>query len=120
MIRSLNLAAAAVLFLHRLVHLLGTTVYLRLADLAEFPYKTTLLGGRWDLGPAGIGMFGVLWNVKGAVYMLALSAAMVSALVAGPADDWTQLLLWGPIGMGYLGATLVLLAHPTPAETSSS
>ncbi|PQJ26820.1 ABC transporter permease [Salinibacter sp. 10B] len=61
MLRFLNLAAAALLFLHGLVHLLGTAVYLRLAELPEFPYKTTLLNGYWDLGPAGIRIFGILW-----------------------------------------------------------
>jgi hypothetical protein len=61
MLRFLNLAAAAVLFLHGLVHLLGTAVYLRLAEIPEFPYKTTLLGGSWNLGPSGIRVFGGLW-----------------------------------------------------------
>lgn len=61
MLRFLNLVAAAVLFLHGLVHLLGTAVYLRLAEIPEFPYKTTLLGGFWDLGPMGIRVFGILW-----------------------------------------------------------
>lgn len=61
MLGFLNLAATAVLFLHGLVHLLGTAVYLRFAEIPEFPYKTTLLGGTWDLGPTGIGVFGALW-----------------------------------------------------------
>lgn len=57
----LRLVAAAGIALHGLVHLLGTAVYLRLAEVPEFPYKTTLLGGRWDLGDAGIRVFGLLW-----------------------------------------------------------
>ena len=57
----LRVVASAVLCLHGLVHLLGTAVYFRLAEVPEFPYKTTLLGGRWDLGAAGIRVFGLLW-----------------------------------------------------------
>lgn len=35
----------------------------------------------------------VLWTVKGAVYMLALSAATVATGTAGLSDDWAQLPL---------------------------
>ena len=69
-----------------------------------------LLGGvwLWRRRPWGV-ILAVLWNVKGAVYMLALSAATVSTLLVGPAEAWEQLLLWGPIGVGCLGASVLLL-----------
>lgn len=55
--------AGFVLIAHGLIHLMGTTVYMRLGDIIGFTYKTTLLGGRWDVGSAGISVFGLLWAV---------------------------------------------------------
>jgi hypothetical protein len=43
--------------------LMGTAAYLKLANVQGLAYKTTLLGGRWDLGEVGIGIFGVLWAI---------------------------------------------------------
>ncbi len=76
MSRFLRLAATVVLFLHGLVHLLGTGVYLRFAEIPEFPYKTTLLGGAWDLGETGIRVFGVLWAGAAVGFWLAALAAL--------------------------------------------
>ncbi|MHB2148444.1 hypothetical protein ACX8XP_05255 [Calditrichota bacterium LG25] len=47
-------------------------------------------------------------NVKGVVYMMALSAATVAAVQSGASDDLAQLALWGFIGVGCLMATLFL------------
>src|SRR5919202_2387514 len=60
------IGAAAVLVLHSLVHLMGTAVYMRLTTIQCFAYKTTLLGGRWDLGTSGTWGFGLLWLLAGA------------------------------------------------------
>ena len=43
-----------------------------------------------------------LWAAKDAVHMLVLSAATAATVVAGPSDDWVQLLLWGPLGSAVL------------------
>ena len=83
---TLHVAAAAGLLLHGLLHLLGTAVYLRLAEIAEFPYKTTVLGGAWDLGAVGIGIFGVLW----AAAALGFGIAAVAYLQDWP--TWRSLL----------------------------
>jgi hypothetical protein len=53
MARILIIGAVAVLVLHSLIHLMGTAVYMRLTTIEGFSYKTTLLGGRWDLGTSG-------------------------------------------------------------------
>ena len=79
---------AFVLTAHGLVHLLGTAVYLGLADVAEFPYKTTLLGGAVEVGDLGIRLFGVLWAVAAIGFVVS-----AGALVTGR-DQW-QLLLVG-------------------------
>lgn len=72
--------------------------------------SVALLGGvwLWRRRPWGV-VLGTLWAVKGAVYMLALSAATASTVLVGPSDAWEQLLLWGPIGVGCLGASVLLL-----------
>ena len=67
----------------------------------------------WQGRPWGY-VWATLWCVKGAVYMLALSAATVATIVVGPSDDWVQLFLWGPIGVGCLIAGSTLLRHLRP------
>lgn len=51
----------------------------------------------------------VAWCVKGAVYMLALSAAAVAAWRAGAVEDLGQLGLWVPMGIGSLVSAGLLL-----------
>jgi hypothetical protein len=70
--------AGFVLVAHGLIHLMGTTVYMRLGDVQGFAYKTTLLAGRWDVGTAGISVFGLLWTVA-AVGFIASSVGMMTA-----------------------------------------
>jgi lysylphosphatidylglycerol synthetase-like protein (DUF2156 family) len=59
--KALITIAFIVLNLHGIVHLMGTAVYLKMGEVEGMGYKTTLLGGRWDLGEIGIGVIGVLW-----------------------------------------------------------
>ena len=68
MLKALTWAGALVLALHGLVHLMGTTVYLKLGELEGMPYRTTLLDGRWDLGDGGIRVVGVLWAVAAVAF----------------------------------------------------
>lgn len=51
------------LVLHSLVHLLGVAVYWKLAELSEFPYPDTLLGGRIDAPAALIWAMGAGWVI---------------------------------------------------------
>lgn len=62
----------------------------------------------WRRRPWGY-VLAAAWNVKGAVYMLALSAASVTAWRAGASDDVSQLGLWAPIGIGCGVASFILL-----------
>lgn len=79
-------AAAGVLVLHGIVHLLGTGVYLGGFELEAFEYKTTLLAGAIDVGDVGMQVFGLLWGVASLGF-----AASAAALLF----DWQhwQLLL---------------------------
>src|SRR5688572_18831245 len=65
-----------VLVLHGLIHLIGTAVYLRLADIQGFAYKTTLLGGRLDLDDGGIRAVGMLWLLPAIGFVLAALALL--------------------------------------------
>ncbi|PQJ26819.1 hypothetical protein BSZ35_17955 [Salinibacter sp. 10B] len=82
--------------------------------------SVALLGGvwLWRRRPWGF-VLAVLWNVKGAVYMLALSAATGATVAIGPSDDWVQLTLWAPIGLGCLICSVLLLASVKPTEATS-
>ncbi len=64
-------AAALVVFIHGLIHLLGFATYWQLAEIENLPYKTTLLGGLWDVGEAGIRVFGALWLVAAIGFVVA-------------------------------------------------
>jgi hypothetical protein len=66
-----RMIVAGVLIGHGLIHLLGVTAYVRLAEVAELPYKNTLLHGRWVLGDAGMRVFGALWLVPAVGFIAA-------------------------------------------------
>lgn len=71
----------------------------------------------WRRQPWGYAL-ATIATVKGAVYMLALSAATLTVVCSGASDDLSQLVLWGFIGAGCLIASSFLLAdaHPLHAE----
>ena len=59
----LYFTAAFIIFAHGLIHLIGMVVYWQLAVVNEIPYKTTLLGGRWEIGETGARIFGLMWLI---------------------------------------------------------
>ncbi|APW98033.1 ABC transporter permease [Halobiforma lacisalsi AJ5] len=94
--RTLTRIAAVAITIHGLIHLLGTGVYLELFELAELPYKTTLLGGVLDVGDSGIRVVGAL-NAVAAVGFVLSAAAMVTR--------WTH---WRPLLFAVTVLSLVL------------
>lgn len=50
-------------------------------------------------------------SVKGAIYMLARAAVSISAARAGFPDAIAELPLWGALGLGFLVASVFLLAN---------
>jgi hypothetical protein len=72
----------------------------------------------WKLRPWGY-LLAVLWVVKGAVYMLALSIATVSAYRAGATEDVAQVALWVPIGLGCVIALAALLRPENDRDRSA-
>jgi len=87
MLKIMLIIAAIVLVLHGLIHLMGTAVYMKLAPVQGFVYKTTLLGGRWDLGAGGMALFGALWLVPAIGFVVAAVALWLGA-------TWWQPLLF--------------------------
>jgi hypothetical protein len=67
----------------------------------------------WQRRPWGY-VLATMLNVKGAIYMLALSAVTVSAVRSGASDDLSQLGLWAFIGVTGLIASVVLVANVEP------
>jgi hypothetical protein len=76
---------AGFLLAHGFAHLVGLAGSWRLGT--GVPHKTTLLGGRFDLGEGGIRAFGVVW-LLGAVAFATAAAALI---LVPPL--WTTLVL---------------------------
>ena len=96
--KTLTIAGSIVLILHGLVHLLGTASYMKLAAIRQLPYKTTLLGGSWELGASGIAVYGALWSVATIGFIFC-----AVAMLAG----------WGWWRSALIGITLFSLALTT-------
>ena len=77
----------AVLIFHGLIHLMGFVAYWPLAGITELPYKTTLLGERWSVGPTGMRLYSVLW-LGAAVGLAAAAITLIMGL-----SWWYPLLL---------------------------
>jgi hypothetical protein len=70
----------------------------------------------WRRHPWGC-VVATIINVKGALSMVGLSAATVTAYRAGTVETLAELLIWGPIGLGCaIAATVLLRALPTHRE----
>jgi Family of unknown function (DUF6544) len=95
MIRILSLSLAVIAILHGLIHVMGFVAYWPLAKVPDLAYKTSLLGGRLEIGPAGMRLFSLLWLL-----------AALGWVVAGGALIFKQ-PAWAPV---MLGATLLSLA----------
>ena len=115
--RILIVFVALVLGIHGLIHLLGATVYLKLGDVQGLAYKTTVLGGRVDLGAGGIRVFGALWILPAIGFVAAslgllegwswwsvalLAATLVSTMLT--VLDWNVAFMGAIVDFTILGA----------------
>jgi hypothetical protein len=96
MLRAVSYLAGGIVIIHGLIHLMGFVAYWPLAEIAELPYKTTLLGERWQVGEMGMRLFSVLW--------LAAAIGLVGAAIgAVTGQSW-----WLPLmGVSVLLSLLV-------------
>lgn len=108
--------AVFVLVGHGLIHLMGTAVYMRLADVKGLTYKTTLLSGHWELGAGGIRVFGALWVLPTIGFVAAALALATGWGWWQPVLLWTTLLSlaltgldWSNAFMGAITDTAILV-----------
>jgi hypothetical protein len=71
----LRIAAAAVLAVHGLIHLIGFVVPWGIATIDGFPYRTSALGGALLLGETGARVVGIAWLAIGAGFVVAALGA---------------------------------------------
>jgi hypothetical protein len=120
--------AALVLGLHGLIHLMGATVYLKLGEVQGLAYKTTILGGRVDLGDVGIAVFGALWILPALGFVAAalgllegwdwwklalLATTLVSAVLT--VLDWNVAFMGAIVDFAILGALWIQLQMVVPS-----
>lgn len=112
---ALRLAVVILLLAHGVAHLVGFLVPWRLAIPPEMPYRTTVLGGAFDLGSVGIRVYGLVWLVLGLAFAVAAGALALGspwwfrlAVIAGA---WSLVLCvagWPESRIG-IAANVVLL-----------
>ncbi len=56
-------AFVGVAIIHGLIHLMGLVAYWPLGEIAELPYKTVLVNGRFNLGATGMKLFSAFWLI---------------------------------------------------------
>jgi hypothetical protein len=88
-----------ILAVHGLIHLMGSTAYLKLGVLQGLPYKTTVFGGRIDLGEIGIAVFGALWAVAALGFISSVAGMLTN-------QTWWRAVL---LGMTLLSLVLTAL-----------
>lgn len=71
MLRIIQIILAAAVAIHGLIHMLGFAAYWPLAKIAELPYKTSLLGGRLELGAGGMRLYSLLWLLPALGFLVA-------------------------------------------------
>jgi hypothetical protein len=121
MMRILIYGVTVGIILHGLIHLLGFVAYWPLVEIAELPYKTSLLDGRLILGEAGMRLFSVLWllvavGLVGSAAGLAtgqswwLPVMMIAVVVSLVITvlDWSQAFRGAMISLLLLGGLLIV------------
>jgi len=66
----MNIAVGIYMFVHGFAHVVGFLVSWKLVNDKDSPYKTTILGGKVDLGDTGIRVMGIVWLLTGLAYFI--------------------------------------------------
>ena len=80
----MRIVLALFLAAHGIAHLPGFLNFWRLKEFPQMPYKTTLLGGRWDVGDLGARITGLIF-LLGALAFVAVGLAIGMKASFGPA-----------------------------------
>jgi hypothetical protein len=78
----MRIAVALILLVHGIAHVVGFLGAWRLAE--SVPYRTTLFGGRVDVGDVGIRIAGVFW------LLIALAFAVAGVVAWARVPWWTS------------------------------
>jgi hypothetical protein len=89
---------AIAMLLHGFAHVVGFAESWQLAATEPAPFKTTVLGGRVDLGFVGIRVGGMLWLLAAVMFCLVAVATVVNT-------DW-----WASTALVTAVASMVLSA----------
>jgi hypothetical protein len=76
----MRIVLAIVMVLHGAAHLVGFAESWQLSMTESVPFKTTVLSGRVDLGPAGIRAGGLLWLLAALAFGLTAAGAVMNAV----------------------------------------
>lgn len=99
MLRIAYFVTIGIVVIHGLIHLMGFVAYWPLGEIAELPYKTTLLGNRWDVGAAGMRLFSVLW-LAAAVGLVVASVGVMTG------QTWWFYVMWPAVLLSLLVCVL--------------
>jgi hypothetical protein len=75
----MRIALAILMAIHGIAHTAGFAESWRLAPASGVPYRTTVFGGRLDLGDAGIRTVGVLWLAVAIAFLGTAVATVLNA-----------------------------------------
>lgn len=92
----MRVALAMLMAIHGIAHTAGFAESWRLAPASGVPYRTTVFGGRVDLGDSGIRTIGVLW--------LGVAIAFLCVAAATVLDTWW----WRPAAVAAASASIAL------------
>jgi hypothetical protein len=97
----MRIALAVLMMLHGVAHVVSFIEAWQLMPKV-FPYKTTILAGRLDLGGAGTRTVGMIWLGVAVAFMVTAAGAVVGAL-------W-----WAPLAIGVVATSLLLSTVELP------
>ncbi|MBS0000220.1 MAG: hypothetical protein KFF73_14665 [Cyclobacteriaceae bacterium] len=66
----MNIAVGIYMFVHGFAHIVGFLISWKLINDKDTPYKTTILGGKFDMGDNGIRILGILWLLTGIAFFI--------------------------------------------------
>lgn len=75
----MRIPLALFIALHAIAHLVGFAGAWRLSAPEGVPYRTTVLGGRLDLGDTGIRAVGILWLLASLAFIIIATGVMTNA-----------------------------------------
>lgn len=92
----MRIALAIAMVLHGAAHLVGLAESWQWSMTESVPFKTTVLGGRLNLGLVGIRVAGLLWLLATLAFGLVAAGAVINT-------EW-----WGSLALHTAVASLVL------------